>query len=127
MGGVYMKKDKVIYLLKGLFIAYIITVVLILIFSLLLTYTNLQENKIPLLNTIALIGSIALASIYVSIKIKEKGWIMGAIIGIVYYIILIALNFLFLKTLAMDIFSISKLILASVTGMIGGMIGINLK
>ncbi len=122
-----MKKDKVIYLLKGLFIAYIITVVLILIFSLLLTYTNLQENKIPLLNTIALIGSIALASIYVSIKIKEKGWIMGAIIGIVYYIILIALNFLFLKTLAMDIFSISKLILASVTGMIGGMIGINLK
>lgn len=122
-----MKKDKVIYLLKGLFIAYIITVVLILIFSLLLTYTNLQENKIPLLNTIALIGSIALASIYVSIKIKEKGWIMGAIIGIVYYIVLIALNFLFLKTLAMDIFSISKLILASVTGMIGGMIGINLK
>ena len=110
-----------------MFIAYIITVVLILIFSLLLTYTNLQENKIPLLNTIALIGSIALASIYVSIKIKEKGWIMGAIIGIVYYIILIALNFLFLKTLAMDIFSISKLILASVTGMIGGMIGINLK
>lgn len=122
-----MKKDKVIYLLKGLFIAYIITVVLILIFSLLLTYTNLQENKIPLLNTIALIGSIALASIYVSIKIKEKGWIMGAIIGIVYYIVLIALNFLLLKTLAMDIFSISKLILASVTGMIGGMIGINLK
>lgn len=121
-----MNKDKIIYLLKSLLIAYIITGVLILLFSLLLTYSSLQENKIPLLNTVVMIISIASASIYAAIMVKEKGWLIGGIIGICYYIILIILNFVFLKTLALDVFSIGKLILASITGMVGGMIGINL-
>ncbi|WP_313757107.1 TIGR04086 family membrane protein [Tissierella sp.] len=119
--------DRGIHLLRGLLLAYIITCILILFFSLLLTYSSLKENKMPLMNTVIMMLSIIVGSIYVSKGIKEKGWINGGIVGIVYYLILIILNLIFLKSLALDIFSISKLALACITGIIGGVIGINIS
>lgn len=118
--------SKSIYLLKGLLLAFIVTSVLIVLFSLLLTYSTLRESKMPLLNTVIMIVSITSGSIYIGRKIKEKGWINGGLIGISYYIILIVLNLLFFKPFAIDIFSISKLFVASITGVIGGIIGINI-
>ncbi|MBU5257425.1 TIGR04086 family membrane protein [Tissierella praeacuta] len=119
--------DRGIHLLRGLLLAYIITCILILFFSLLLTYSSLKENKMPLMNTVIMMLSIIVGSIYVSKGIKEKGWINGGIVGIVYYSILIILNLIFLKSLKLDIFSISKLALACITGIIGGIIGINIS
>ncbi|WP_353097015.1 TIGR04086 family membrane protein [Tissierella praeacuta] len=119
--------DRGVHLLRGLLLAYIITCILILFFSLLLTYSSLKENKMPLINTIIMMLSIISGSVYVSRGIKEKGWINGGIVGIVYYLILIILNFMFLKSLTLDIFSISKLALACITGIIGGIIGINIS
>lgn len=124
-----MKKERLekgIYLAKGLLLSYIITGILIILFSLLLTYSPLKEARMPLLNTIVMIVSIVLASIYLTRKIKEKGWISGGILGIAYYLILILFNLVFLKTLVFDVFSLSKLAITSITGVIGGIIGINL-
>ncbi|WMM26836.1 TIGR04086 family membrane protein [Tissierella sp. MB52-C2] len=119
--------NKGIYLLKGLVLSYIITCILILFSSVLLTYSSLSEMKMPLLNTITMLISITVGSIYTAAKVKEKGWISGGIVGIAYYIILIALNMIFLRPLVFDIFSASKIILSSVIGVIGGIIGINLS
>lgn len=116
---------KGIYLLKGLILAYIITAILILISAILITYTNLSESKLPLLNTIVMIISITSGSIYVAAMVKEKGWINGGIVGLAYYLILLLINLIFLKPLVFDIFSLSKLIISIVMGMIGGIIGIN--
>lgn len=118
--------SKGIYLLKGLLLAFIVTSVLIIFFSLLLTYSSLRESKMPLLNTVIMIVSITSGSIYIGRRIKEKGWISGGLIGISYYAILIMFNLLFLKPFTIDIFSITKLFLASITGVIGGIIGINI-
>lgn len=119
--------NKNIYLLKGLLLAYIITCILILFFSILLTYSSLRENKMPLVNTIIMVISVTSGSVYVAKMVKEKGWINGGIIGMAYYLILIMLNFIFLKPLVLDIFSISKLVLACIIGIIGGIIGINIS
>lgn len=119
--------DKSIYLLKGLLLAYIITFVLILMFSLLLTFSSLREGKTSLLNTLVMIISITSGGIYVAGKVKEKGWINGGILGISYYFILILLNLLLLRPIIIDMFSISKLIIAFTTGIIGGIIGINIS
>ncbi|WP_406242119.1 TIGR04086 family membrane protein [Tissierella carlieri] len=119
--------NKNIYLLKGLLLAYIITCILILVFSILLTYSSLRENKMPLVNTIIMVISVTSGSVYVAKMVKEKGWINGGIIGMAYYLILIMLSFIFLKPLVLDIFSISKLVLACIIGIIGGIIGINIS
>ena len=116
-----------INILKGLLVCYIVTIVFILIFSALLTYTKVKENSIPMLNTITMISSISLGAIYSTIKIKEKGWLHGGIVGILYYVVLLILNYTFAKPFTMDIYSMSKLLISLGAGVIGGMIGINFK
>lgn len=115
------------YFLKGILLAFIITIALIIIFSLLIMFTNIKESKIPLLNNIAMVTSIAISSIYVAFKIKEKGWIQGGLVGIGYCAILLLLNIIFIKPIQIDLLSGTRLVLATITGIIGGMIGINLS
>ena len=50
----------------------------------------------PLLNTIVMIISITIGSIYVAIKVEEKGWINGGIIGVLYFLILIIVKLIYL-------------------------------
>ncbi|WP_077367270.1 TIGR04086 family membrane protein [Anaerosalibacter sp. Marseille-P3206] len=116
-----------LFTLKGIALAYIVTFIMMLIFSLLLTFTSLKESMIPILNSIVMIGSIVIASIYLTLKIGEKGWLNGMIIGILYFVILLLLNKFFMKDSNFSIFSFTKLLVSIVTGIIGGMIGINLK
>lgn len=119
--------SRSIYLGKGLLLAFIMTLVLILISSLLLTFTSIKEGRMALLNTIVMIISITTGSVYVTGKVKEKGWINGGILGISYYLILLMLSFVLLKPFTLDVFSITKLFLTAITGIIGGIIGINIS
>lgn len=118
--------EKGIYLGKGLVLAFIITIVLILLFSLLLTYSTIKEERTALLNTIVMMASIAAGSIYVVTKVKENGWINGGILGITYYLILVLLNLIFFKSIQFDLFSVTRLATTSITGVISGIIGINI-
>jgi putative membrane protein (TIGR04086 family) len=121
-GSIYLN-----YFLKGLLISCSITLLFTMIISLLLTYTNMMETSIPLWNTITLIVSIVSGAMYSTVKIGEKGWLNGAIIGLLYFLILFLLNYLLVKSSRLNSFSYLKLFISIVIGMIGGMIGINLK
>lgn len=115
------------YIIKGLVLAYVFTLVLVLVVSFLLTYTRLKESTIPLLNTIIMIISISVGAIYIAVNIGERGWLNGGILGVFYFVILILFNYLFVKPFTFDIFSISKFFISLITGIIGGILGINLK
>jgi putative membrane protein (TIGR04086 family) len=80
----------------------------------------------PLINTIIMMVSITTGSIYAGKKINEKGWVNGGLVGILYYMILVILSIILLKTFSIDLFSITKLFIAFITGVIGGIIGINI-
>lgn len=121
------KTDYIRYILKGLAVSYIITFAIILIMALLLTYTSLKESTIPIINTMAMIGSIVCGSIYLTLNTGEKGWLNGMLIGFLYFLILLILNKTFIKTFSFNTYSFSKFMISLVTGIIGGMIGINLK
>jgi putative membrane protein (TIGR04086 family) len=115
------------YILKSLLLSFISTFILVIVISLLLTYTPLKESRIPLLNTIIMIVSIAVGSIYIAVKIGEKGWMNGGIVGVLYFLILVFLNYLFIRPFNMDLYSLSKLFISLIVGIIGGVIGINVK
>ena len=119
--------NNIKYMFKALVLAYILTLVLVLIISFLLTYTSLKESNIPLLNTIIMVISISFGGVYIAVKIEENGWLNGGILGILYFLILVFLNYLFVKPFTFDIFSISKFLISLITGIIGGILGINLK
>lgn len=115
------------YMSKALVLAYIITLVLVVVTALLLTYSSLKESTIPLINTIIIILSISIGSSYAAIKIGEKGWLSGCIFGILYFLGLLLLNKIFIKEYVLDIFYFSRFFIFVITGIIGGILGINLK
>lgn len=112
--------------LKGLALAFIITFILLLIVALLLRFTNIRESHMTILNNFVLTISIVLSSAVLGRKIKEKGWLNGAILGFLYYFIIILFNLMFNRPLNFGIFLIIRLLIATAFGAIGGMIGINL-
>jgi len=87
----------------------------------------MKEDTIPLLSTIIMIVSIAVGSIYMAIKAEEKGWLNGGIVGVLYFLILLLLNYLFIKPFIFDVYTIGKLFISLVAGVVGGMIGVNIK
>ncbi|NLJ98777.1 MAG: TIGR04086 family membrane protein [Tissierellia bacterium] len=116
-----------VFILKGLVLSFIIALILVLVVSILLTYTNLKESRIPMLNTIIMTVSITIGGIYMAFKVDEKGWLNGGIIGALYFLILIFVNLLFIKPFIFDIYLIGKFFVSLAAGIIGGTIGINIK
>lgn len=116
-----------INVLKSILLAFALSILLLLIVTLILTFTPIKEDNIPLLTTAIMIISIAAGSIYMAIKAQEKGWLNGGIIGILYFVILLFLNYLFIKPFIFDIYTIGKFFISLATGVIGGMIGVNIK
>ncbi|HZK00097.1 MAG TPA: TIGR04086 family membrane protein [Tissierellaceae bacterium] len=112
--------------LKGLAIAFITTFILLLLVAFVLRFTDIKESSLTLLNNLVLTVSIVIASAIIGRKIKEKGWLNGAIIGFLYFFLIVILNLLFNRPLNFGLFLLTKLLLATILGAIGGMIGINL-
>lgn len=120
------KKSSFLVILKGVLVAYIVTMVLISIYSALLAYTDLSENTIPTCVVVIAIISIMLSSSLTLKKIKEKGLINGAIIGGCYLLILYLLSSIFVVGFEVNAFSVIMLIFSLMAGMIGGIVGVNL-
>ena len=115
------------YIIKGVIISIIATLILLLIFSILLTYTNISEKLInPFIIVITAI-SILIGSSIGNTKMKKNGLLNGEIIGGIYltliYIISSIINHNFILTVQSVIIIISGII----CGMLGGIIGINKK
>lgn len=81
-------KMGLIQIIKGIGIAYILTFLLLFIFSVLLTYTNISENMIAPVILIITVISILIGSSISSNQIKKNGIINGGMIGFLYIIIL---------------------------------------
>lgn len=120
------KKFMFMDLLKGLCLAIIITFVMIFVIAMMLRFTGLRETRLPMLNNIVLVFSIVISSIYLVGKVKENGWLYGALLGLLYYSIIVLVNVFFSKVKFFQPISIIKLVIAMIIGAIGGIIGINI-
>ena len=112
---------------KGLIRAYVLSLILFMVGGLGITYTSIGENVYPIVTSAILIVSIAYAAIYVAVKLGVKGWLHGAIIGIIYITLIVLLSRMFIKDFAFDKYVLYRYIISIATGTIGGMIGINIK
>ena len=113
-------------IIKGIIISLTCTLVLILLYALLLTYTNISEDTIfPVVVVITGI-SILLGSSLSNIRIKKNGLLNGGIIGIAYILLLYLISSAFIGNFSVNINSIILIIASILTGMLGGIIGVNI-
>lgn len=112
---------------KGVGIALIATVVFLLIFAALLTYTQLAENIInPVIIVITAI-SILLGSSIGNSKIKKNGLINGALVGGIYILTIYTISSILNWSFGLTWQSMVMIGVGMVFGILGGIIGVNKK
>ena len=124
-----MEKEnkQLINILKGIGISFISTIILLLIFSIILTYTNVPENTInPVIIVITAI-SILIGSSISNIKIKKNGLSNGGIIGGGYILIIYLISSILNWEFSLDFQSIIFILVGIIFGILGGIIGVNKK
>ena len=114
-------------MVKGVLIAFVATIISFLVFALILTYTNISETTIfPVIVVITAI-SILIGSSIGNLKIKKNGLINGGLIGFIYMLSLYIISSCFIGDFSFNINSAILLVAAVLAGMLGGIIGVNIK
>lgn len=111
---------------KGIFNAYLITIILFLIFATMLYFTNVTENIIPKAVTVLSAVSIVLGGVGVTRDIDRLGWLHGGLIGMLYVLILIALGLFINPNASYGISALIDVGMGFAVGVIAGIIGVNL-
>lgn len=112
---------------KGIGISLLITVIALTIFSIILTYTNIEENVInPVIMIITAI-SILIGSSIENTKIKKNGLINGGMIGGCYILIIYLISSILNWKFSLNVNSIIMIVAAIIFGILGGIIGVNRK
>lgn len=115
------KNNHLFSIIKGTLVAFFVTVITLMFFSMLLVYTDLSEETIkPVIITITGI-SILIGSSIGTKKLKKNGLINGAIIGILYILIIYIISSILNSNFAINLMS---LIMIGI-GLIGGILGRN--
>ncbi len=128
MENLQINENKTIKnIMKGTGIALITTVLLLLIFSIILTYTNIDEKVINPVIMIVTAISILLGSSLGNIKIKKNGLINGGTIGAIYIVTIYLISSILNWKFSLNIQSIFMIIIAIVFGILGGILGVNRK
>lgn len=119
--------EKTNYILKGLGYSYILTLATLLIYNLALTFTSLSGNSIAMASSAITTASSAFGGFYASKNIKEKGLIYGLLVGLMYIVCLTLIVSLAKDSFVFEMDILYKVLLVSLAGGIGGVLGVNFK
>jgi len=111
----------------GVLFSYITTIIFILVLSIFLCYTNLNENIVECSLVFIAVFSVLLGSFRSLTKIREKGLVYGTIIGSAYIVLLYLISSIISNDFSIGFGSIIMIVLGIISGMLGGILGVNLK
>jgi len=120
-------KSQIRHLITGVLIAYAITCIVFLAFSILVTYTNMSERSLPTVVAVTTFLAVMVAGFDAARGANNRGWLWGMGAGFTYVIIMAIIMVTLLPTFAVDGRTFTVIALGIAGGGLGGMLGINLK
>ena len=120
------KNKNIVNILKGTVISILLSLILLTIYSALLSFTNISESTMTTVVLVITGISILLGSSMSSINIKKQGMLNGGLVGLIYVLLIYLLSSVFLVGFQFNLNSIIMIAVGILTGMIGGIIGVNL-
>lgn len=113
--------------IKGSAFSIIITLIGLLIYSLILSYTSAAENTMPTTIIIITAVSILIGSTISTSNIKKNGIVNGMLVGIIYIATIYLISSIVTGNFLLTTNSIIMIIASVLTGALGGIIGVNKK
>ena len=120
-------KANIIRIIKGSITAIVIILILLFIFSIILTYTSIKESTMSPVVIVITAVSILIESSISTLKIKKMGLVNGALVGLIYILTIYVISSITGLGFALQLQTIIMMLAAIGAGMIGGIIGVNLK
>lgn len=111
-------KNSVLYIIKGIVLAYFITFLLLFVFSIILTYTNISESTIAPIILMITVISILIGSSLSSSKIKKNGLMNGGVIGFIYISILYFISSFLQTGFSLNLYAILMIVFSILAGMV---------
>lgn len=113
-------------LFRGLLTTFIFLFAASLIVSLLILWTEMKEQSLSLYAFLIHGLSIFAGGLASGRKAEKKGWYHGAVLGIVYSLLILAISYFgFDSTLGIN--ALTLFLLSLVIGALGGAIGVNVR
>ena len=107
------ENNFLVNIFKGIGIAFAITLILLLIFSAVLTFSNISENVISPVIITATAISILIGSSIGNNKIKKNGLLNGALVGIIYMVIIYLISSILNWRFSLNLQSIIMIVVPS--------------
>ncbi|ACA56804.1 TIGR04086 family membrane protein [Clostridium botulinum] len=121
-----LNKKNTEFIVQGLLRAIIITVIMLLMFAVILTFKDIGEKISSIIYLLITILSIMYGTIYAVRKINKKGWLIGLVISIIYMVIIYIISIVSGNTLTFGTDRFIRIFLALILGILSGMLGINI-
>ena len=104
--------NNILKILVGSGIALLISIIMLLIISIILTYTNISENILTVSVIIISALSILIGSIISAININKNGIINGSLVGAIYMITIYLLSSIFVAGFSINLQSAIMIIVS---------------
>lgn len=119
--------SRIKHIIKGLIFSVCFTAIFLLILSAILVYTNFSEQYINI-SIILITGvSILIGSSITNIKLKKNGMLNGAIVGGIYLLMLYLISSICSGNFMINTQTLIVFAVGIGFGILGGVIGVNLK
>lgn len=119
--------QNIMRVVKGSVASIFITLILLFIFAMLLTYTNIGENTINPVIIVVTGISILIGSGISTLKIRKNGLLNGGLVGLIYILTIYLLSGITGSGFGVNVYTIIMMFVCIISGMIGGIIGVNLR
>ncbi len=121
--------NKKIYIgiFEGVLRGFFMTLAILLIYSVVVHFVQIDESITSLLILVATLLSVVYGSIYASQKAGRKGWLNGLMVALIYFAIFYLVALVSQSRDAMlTLKDLARLIICAFAGTLAGMLGINM-
>jgi len=118
-GSVEGSRATIKRIFKGSLISIGITMLLLLIFASLLTYTKVSENTIPIVIFVITGISILIGSEISTVHIRKNGIVNGGLIGIIYILTIYLISSIITRNFSLNIYSGIMILISFIAGALG--------
>lgn len=123
----FFKQLSFVSIIKSVIISYIITIPIFIVFTIILANTDFPYRLISPAVVITTIISILIAASFSAKGLKNKGWLNGSFVGLIYMLILYLASSIAFNNFRINRHVATFVLIGILTGAIGGIIGINVK